>query len=95
MPSSFAAELLQTMRLLHYVAALGGGLLLILHTYLGTVAFPGTARGMLEGKVTPAWAKLHHPRWSGDRVHRAEGPGLYRQLDSSSVLVQRRSGSQR
>ena len=45
-----------------------GGLLLILHVYLGTVAYPGTARGMIDGKVTTAWARLHHPRWSGERV---------------------------
>ena len=70
LPDSFGAELLQMMRLLHGVSALGGGLLLILHTYLGTVAFPGTARGMLHGTVTREWAKLHHALWyreqSGD-----------------------------
>jgi formate dehydrogenase subunit gamma len=69
-PESFGAGWLNTARLLHYAATLGGGLFLIVHVYLGTVAYPGTARGMLEGKVTPAWAKLHHPRWSGDRVDR-------------------------
>ena len=69
-PESFDAGLLNTMRLLHYLAALGAGLLLIVHVYLGTVAYPGTARGMIDGKVTPAWARLHHPRWSGDRVER-------------------------
>ncbi len=69
-PESFDAGLLNAMRLLHCVATLGGGLLLIVHVYLGTVAYPGTARGMIDGKVTPAWARLHHPRWSGDRVER-------------------------
>ena len=67
-PESFGPGLLNTMRLLHYAAALSGGLLLILHVYLGTVAYPGTARGMIDGKVTTAWARLHHPRWSGERV---------------------------
>ena len=67
-PESFGTGLLNTMRLLHYAAALAAGLLLILHVYLGTVAYPGTARGMIDGKVTTAWARLHHPRWSGDRV---------------------------
>jgi formate dehydrogenase subunit gamma len=51
------------MRLLHYVATVGGGLLLIVHVYLGTVAYPGTLGGMLHGSVTRAWAKLHHPAW--------------------------------
>jgi len=69
-PESFGSELLNTMRLLHFAAALAGGLLLILHVYLGTVAYPGTARGMIDGKVTTAWARLHHPRWSGERVER-------------------------
>jgi formate dehydrogenase subunit gamma len=69
-PESFGAAWLNTARLLHYASTLGGGLFLIVHVYLGTVAYPGTARGMIEGKVTPAWAKLHHPRWSGDRIDR-------------------------
>ena len=69
-PESFSAGWLNTARLLHYAATLGGGLFLIVHVYLGTVAYPGTARGMIEGKVTPGWAKLHHSRWSGDRVDR-------------------------
>jgi len=67
-PEPFGAGLLSTMRLLHFLATLAGGLLLIVHVYLGTLAYPGTARGMIDGKVTPAWARLHHPRWSGERV---------------------------
>ena len=67
-PEYFGAGLLNTARLVHYVATLGGGLLLIVHVYLGTVAYPGTARGMIDGKVTEAWARHHHPRWSGDRA---------------------------
>jgi formate dehydrogenase subunit gamma len=67
-PESFTAQVLNTMRLLHYLATLGGGLFLIVHVYLGTVAYPGTARSMIDGKVTPEWARLHHPRWTGERV---------------------------
>ena len=51
------------MRLLHYVATVGGGLLLIVHVYLGTVAYPGTLGAMMHGSVTRRWAKLHHPAW--------------------------------
>ena len=53
LPDTFeaSAPLLATARLLHYTAALGGGLLLVLHVYLGTVAYPGTARGMIDGRV--------------------------------------------
>jgi len=51
------------LRLLHYGTTVAGGLLLIVHVYLGTLAFPGTARGMLHGSVSPAWARHHHPLW--------------------------------
>lgn len=66
-PGSFSADVLFTMRLLHFLAAVGGGLLLIVHAYLGTVAFPGTARGMLWGSVTREWAKLHHALWAREQ----------------------------
>ncbi len=58
------------MRLVHYGAALGGGLFLIVHIYLGTIAYPGTARAMLYGTVTRQWAKLHHPLWYEEQVKR-------------------------
>ena len=67
-PESFASPLLNMMRVIHYLAALGGGLFLIVHVYLGTVAYPGTARGMLYGTVTKGWAKLHHPLWDRDKA---------------------------
>ena len=35
------------MRRAHCLATLGGGLFLILHIYVGTVAYPGTARAMI------------------------------------------------
>lgn len=62
---TFDPSLLQVMRVLHYVGGLGGGLLLIVHVYLGTAAYPGTARGMIDGRVTRRWARHHHPRWDG------------------------------
>ena len=68
LPATFGPALLTTMRLIHYVAALGAGLFLIVHVYLGTVAYPGTARGMLYGTVTRGWAKLHHPLWYRDKA---------------------------
>jgi len=71
-PGELGRGLLSAARLLHFVAALGGGLFLILHVYLGTVAYPGTARGMLYGTVTRAWARLHHPRWAEEDVAVAE-----------------------
>lgn len=59
----FYGGVVNVMRLVHYVTAVGGGLLLIVHVYLGTVAYPGTLGAMLHGSVTGSWAKLHHPLW--------------------------------
>jgi len=67
MPEPFTADLRSVARVLHFAASAGGGLLLIVHVYLGTIAYPGTARGMIDGKVTRGWAAVHHPRWRGDR----------------------------
>jgi formate dehydrogenase subunit gamma len=66
MPERFESGLLSVARLLHFASTMGGGLLLIVHVYLGTIAYPGTARGMIDGKVTRRWAALHHPRWHQD-----------------------------
>jgi len=67
MPEWFGPGLLATARLLHFAATIGGGLFLIVHVYLGVVAYPGTARGMIDGKVTRRWASVHHPRWYEDQ----------------------------
>ncbi len=67
-PGSFGSSLLPVMRLGHYLAALGGGLLLIVHVYLATIAYPGTIRAMLYGTVTRGWAKLHHPLWYKEKT---------------------------
>ena len=68
MPDRFASGLLSMPRLLHFTATLGGGLLLLVHVYLGTIAYPGTGRGMIDGKVSRHWAALHHPRWYEERT---------------------------
>jgi formate dehydrogenase subunit gamma len=67
-PAIAGATWLGWMRLLHYAVALGGGGMLVVHGYLATVAFPGTARAMLYGTVTRAWARLHHPLWARQRI---------------------------
>jgi formate dehydrogenase subunit gamma len=59
----FYGGAVNAMRVVHYLATVGGGLFLIVHVYLGTVAYPGTLGAMLHGSVTRAWAKHHHPRW--------------------------------
>ena len=63
-----ARTLLSAARLLHYAASLGAGLFLIVHVYLGTVAYPGTARAMIDGSVTERWARHHHPRWHEEQT---------------------------
>jgi len=70
-PASFGAALLTVMRLLHFIGAVGAGLLLLMHVYLSTLALPGTARGMITGRVPVWWARLHHPAWLRERG----GPG--------------------
>jgi formate dehydrogenase subunit gamma len=66
-PHTFGLGLVPAMRFLHYFVTLPSLLLLLLHVYLGTVLFPGTARGMLYGTVTRAWARLHHPLWAREQ----------------------------
>ena len=72
MPAAFDSSLLAVARLVHYAATLAAGLLLVVHVYLGTVAYPGTARGMIDGKVTRRWAAMHHPRWQRDHGHEVD-----------------------
>lgn len=66
----FYGGVVNAMRLVHYLATIGGGLFLIVHVYLGTVAYPGTLGAMLHGHVTKGWAKLHHARWDGGQSGR-------------------------
>jgi len=49
--------------LLHTGAALvtvGG---FIIHIYMGTAVVPGGFASITRGKVSKAWAKMHHPLW--------------------------------
>ena len=64
----FSGGFISTMRLLHYLAALGGGLFLIVHVYLGTIAYPGTLSGMISGRVSRGWARMHHPLWYKEKA---------------------------
>lgn len=63
----FYGAAVNAMRLVHYGTTVPAGLLLIVHIYLGTVAYPGTLGGMLHGRVSRAWARLHHPRWEEEQ----------------------------
>jgi formate dehydrogenase subunit gamma len=50
----------------HRLGALAFVLAGLAHLYLGTLANPGTFTAMITGKVTPQWAKDHHPLWVAD-----------------------------
>ncbi len=67
-PASFGAGTLAAMRVIHYIVTPPAALFLIAHIYLASFAFPGTARAMLYGKVSRAWAKLHHPLWHQEQT---------------------------
>ena len=69
-PSGWGASTLQWMRVIHYAMTLGGGVALVVHVYLGTLAYPGTARSMIDGKVTERWARHHHPAWKPEESPR-------------------------
>ncbi len=65
----FGPTLLTVCRLAHYASGLAAGLLLIPHVYLGTIALPGTLRGMIDGRVSREWARHHHPRWEHEKTN--------------------------
>ncbi|MFV1956824.1 MAG: formate dehydrogenase subunit gamma [bacterium] len=67
-PTVLGRGLQQWMYFLHNFVFILFMLLIVLHVYLGTVASPGTWRGMSRGTVTKAWAKRHHGAWDGDEV---------------------------
>lgn len=74
LPDAFSAGVFNVSRLVHYLAALAGTMSLIPHVYLGTVAYPGTLRSMLEGTVTRSWARHHHPRWQPEEPQAPGNP---------------------
>ena len=48
---------------IHDIAALIMLAGFIIHIYEGTAAQPGTFRSMIDGTVSRAWARTHHPAW--------------------------------
>jgi formate dehydrogenase subunit gamma len=62
-PESFGAGLRQASLVLHDLAYIAFAAQLVAHIYLATAAEPGTFRAMISGRVTKAWARVHHARW--------------------------------
>jgi formate dehydrogenase subunit gamma len=54
--------------LVHPSAAIVSLAGILLHIYMGTAAVPGALRGMIEGRVSEAWAQAHHPRWYRESI---------------------------
>jgi formate dehydrogenase subunit gamma len=59
----FSRGLAQAALILHDIAFILSGMLIVAHIYLATAAEPGTFRAMTRGTVEKAWARVHHPRW--------------------------------
>ena len=64
-PTVMPAGLRELSWVLHDAAFIAFFLLIMGHVYLA-IAEPGTFESMLDGTVSKAWAKFHHPRWYRD-----------------------------
>jgi formate dehydrogenase subunit gamma len=62
-PESFPQWLRELSVLVHDLAFILFFLQAVAHVYLATAAEPGTFRAMVNGRVTRAWAKVHHAKW--------------------------------
>lgn len=58
----FDIEYVRLALLTHSAIAALFGISLLIHAYMAYWV-EGSIEGMLDGKVSPAWAKQHHPRW--------------------------------
>lgn len=54
---------MQAMQLLHAGTAMVLTALAVVHVYLGTVGVEGAFAAVGSGRVSRAWAKLHHSKW--------------------------------
>ncbi|MDN0082327.1 formate dehydrogenase subunit gamma [Crenobacter sp. SG2305] len=68
--SAFPIPLIRLALLLHATMAILLIIGIIVHVY-AAIWVKGTVRAMVEGVVTPAWAKKHHPRWYREQVGNA------------------------
>ncbi|ARR48552.1 TPA: formate dehydrogenase subunit gamma [Photobacterium damselae] len=60
--ADFSIDTVRIALIVHSIAAFVFCLSLIIHAYMAYWV-QGSIDGMLEGKVSLAWAKKHHPRW--------------------------------
>jgi len=62
-PESMPRSLRLASIALHPLAAIGSIAGILVHIYMGIASVPRSMRAMLQGWVTPNWARLHHPKW--------------------------------
>ncbi|MDU4091968.1 MAG: formate dehydrogenase cytochrome b556 subunit [Pantoea sp.] len=60
--AAFPIPLIRLALLVHSLAAVGLIVVIMVHVY-AALWVKGTITAMVEGWVTPLWAKQHHPRW--------------------------------
>ncbi|QLK87888.1 formate dehydrogenase cytochrome b556 subunit [Arsenophonus endosymbiont of Aphis craccivora] len=65
----FPIPIIRLALLLHSVAAIGLIMTIIIHVY-AAIWVKGSILAMVEGWVTRAWAKKHHPRWYREIVEK-------------------------
>jgi formate dehydrogenase subunit gamma len=59
---AFAIPVIRFALVVHSVSAVALIIVIMVHIY-AALWIKGTITAMVEGWVTPAWAKKHHPRW--------------------------------
>jgi formate dehydrogenase subunit gamma len=59
----FPIPLIRFAAVVHFIAAFGVILGVIVHVYSGVFWVRGALRGMTQGTVTARWAQHHHPLW--------------------------------
>lgn len=59
---AFPIPVIRLALLVHSLAAIGLILVIMVHVY-AALWVKGTITAMVEGWVSTAWAKKHHPRW--------------------------------
>jgi formate dehydrogenase subunit gamma len=72
---AFPIPLIRLALLLHAATAILLIIGIIVHVY-AAIWVKGTIRAMVEGVVTHAWAKKHHPRWYREQVGEAAQPDV-------------------
>ena len=69
-PEAMSRSLRLAAILIHPATAVVSLAAILVHLYMGTVAVPGSLRGMIHGSVSRDWAASHHPKWHREKSKR-------------------------